>query len=346
MNNDKTLIESAIETLRHKATGYADIKMELITRPDLGAAGFEKDLHDDAKAMKQFARRVVDCSWQGVPLPVIQDITNKFDQLKEQIERIGRFDFSRSSNVNIERQNLITNFKNQWRDVYQFVAPHLCFAENADSAIEAYLKSNQTTVTQLVAEADAAKQKFQTDLEKLEASFKSDQERMKILVEDIEKMAQRSGVTNQAVHFKELADNYRVGAILWFIGSVAAGIVLFNYVKNLTFTPSPSPEAMIETLVPHLITVTLLSTALIFCIRNFSSLMHNVIVNRHRQTALTTFTTFVNSTDDAATRNAVLVQSTQAIFSPQPSGYLKTDTEMPQMNQVTEIVRGIAGKDK
>jgi len=40
------------------------------------------------------------------------------------------------------------------------------------------------------------------------------------------------------------------------------------------------------------------------------------------------------------------VQSTQAIFAPQPSGYLKSETEMPQVNQVTEIVRGITGKDK
>jgi hypothetical protein len=74
--------------------------------------------------------------------------------------------------------------------------------------------------------------------------------------------------------------------------------------------------------------------------------MHNSIVNRHRETALTTFATFVGSTDDPATKNAVLIQSTQAIFSPQPSGYLRMDTEVPQMNQVTEIVRGIAGKDK
>jgi len=75
-------------------------------------------------------------------------------------------------------------------------------------------------------------------------------------------------------------------------------------------------------------------------------MMHNMIVNRHRQTALTTFQTFVDSTVDAGTRNSVLVQSTQAIFSPQPSGFLKTETEMPQVNQVTEIVRSIAGADK
>ncbi len=101
-----------------------------------------------------------------------------------------------------------------------------------------------------------------------------------------------------------------------------------------------------EHLVPRLVIVTLLSTALIFCIRNFSAMMHNLIVNRHRQTALTTFQVFVSGTGDEGTKNAVLIQSTQAIFAPQPSGYLKTDQEMPQMNQVTEIIRGATGKDK
>jgi hypothetical protein len=74
--------------------------------------------------------------------------------------------------------------------------------------------------------------------------------------------------------------------------------------------------------------------------------MHNYVVNRHRQKALLTFEIFVNATRDESTKNAVLIQSTQAIFAPQPTGYLRTETEMPQVNQVTEIVRGLAGKDK
>ena len=174
----------------------------------------------------------------------------------------------------------------------------------------------------------------------------ADQERIKRLAENIEKMGQQSGVTNQTVHFKELADGYRTGSVAWGGLALVVGVGLYLYVRDLHVAPAETTLALISTVFPRLITVTLLSTALIFCIRNFSAMMHNLIVNRHRQTALTTFKTFVNSTDDLGTRNAVLVQSTQAIFAPQPSGYLKADTEMPQMNQVTEIVRGVTGKDK
>jgi hypothetical protein len=126
---------------------------------------------------------------------------------------------------------------------------------------------------------------------------------------------------------------------------VVAGCWLYNIVQNFPSLDEKDHFLLVEKLVPHLILITLLSTALIFCIRNFSAMMHNLIVNRHRQTSLTTFEIFVPGTSDPVTKNSVLMQSTQAIFAPQPSGYLKTDQEMPQMNQVTEIVRSVTGKD-
>jgi hypothetical protein len=97
-------------------------------------------------------------------------------------------------------------------------------------------------------------------------------------------------------------------------------------------------------LVPRLLRITLLLTALVFCLKNFSAMSHNYVVNRHRQTALTTFKTFVSSTDDPQVKNTVLVQATQAIFSPQPSAYLKGDSETPQVTPVYEIAKSVSGK--
>jgi hypothetical protein len=73
---------------------------------------------------------------------------------------------------------------------------------------------------------------------------------------------------------------------------------------------------------------------------------HNQVINRHRQTALTTFQAFVGSTSDLQVKNAVLLQATQAIFLPQPSGYLKADNDTPQVNQFFDLVRDVTGKSK
>jgi hypothetical protein len=98
---------------------------------------------------------------------------------------------------------------------------------------------------------------------------------------------------------------------------------------------------------PRAITITVLLTGLIFSLRNYAAASHNRVVNKHRQTALSTFEVFVLSTADEQTKNAVLLQATQAIFSPQPSGYLKSENEVsqvPQVSLIADIVRGSAGK--
>lgn len=65
---------------------------------------------------------------------------------------------------------------------------------------------------------------------------------------------------------------------------------------------------------------------LLLCARNFLSHKHNEVVNRHRQNALATFTALAEATSDAASSDIVLSHAAACIFSPQDSGYIKTDT--------------------
>jgi len=69
---------------------------------------------------------------------------------------------------------------------------------------------------------------------------------------------------------------------------------------------------------------------------------HNAVVNRHRQNALTTFQTFAQAASEEQTKNAVLLQATQCIFSPQQTGYIQSDNDTPGIPQVLEIVRSFS----
>jgi hypothetical protein len=212
---------------------------------------------------------------------------------------------------------------------------------------EAVLAADRDRITKRVAELESSTTSQLTNaLEQQKRAVEEDKKRMDLLVADIEQKAKGGAITKQSEYFKKLADRYSIYSILWLLGSLASGWVLYKYIDKFQMPSDTDHILLAEHLVPRLVTVTLLSTALIFCIRNFSAMMHNLVVNRHRQTALTTFQVFVEGTSDPGTKNAVLVQSTQAIFAPQPSGYLKTDQEMPQMNQVTEIVKSVTGKEK
>lgn len=339
---DQTQIEKQAEQLRQRAKEYADLDLEKLLRKDLGKeASFEAQA-ENFRAMIAFTKRIAQCSWRGIPGAVLQSCYNKLDEMKSVITSIQAFSLIRSGNPSSERNNYLSTFEQRWSDVYNYVSPHLCFAESVDSGADRYKEVMAMSLT----EANSAKEEFKKNLTEQQLAVKADQERMKTLVAEVERMAKSAGVTNQAVHFKNLADNYAKIGVLWMALGLAAGIGLYLYVRALQLPDIKDPLLLAEHLVPRLVAVTLLSTALIFCIRNFSAMMHNLIVNRHRQTALTTFQVFVNGTGDEGTKNAVLIQSTQAIFAPQPSGYLKQDQEMPQMNQVTEIVRGVTGKDQ
>jgi len=62
-------------------------------------------------------------------------------------------------------------------------------------------------------------------------------------------------------------------------------------------------------------------------------------VNQHRQNALSTFETFVKAAADDQTKGAVLLQATQAIFTPQVTGFIAQESDSGGPAQVLEIFR-------
>jgi hypothetical protein len=80
-------------------------------------------------------------------------------------------------------------------------------------------------------------------------------------------------------------------------------------------------------------------------LKNFSAMSHNRIINQHRAAALSTFQTFVTGTADAQIKSAILLQASQAIFSHQASGYLKGESDTPQVTPIQEIFKSATRKE-
>jgi DNA phosphorothioation-dependent restriction protein DptG len=75
--------------------------------------------------------------------------------------------------------------------------------------------------------------------------------------------------------------------------------------------------------------------------KNYRAHKHNETVNRHRQNALRTFETFAAATEDKTTKDAVLLQTTKAIFEPQTSGYLTGEAEKVPSGAVVEVLKNV-----
>ena len=93
---------------------------------------------------------------------------------------------------------------------------------------------------------------------------------------------------------------------------------------------------------PRFTGLVVLFYGLTICSRNYRAQAHNYIINKNKQNALSTFETFVNASSNEEIRNAVLLQTTKAIFSNPQSGYLKEDGSSDDSAHIIEIIKDVS----
>lgn len=102
---------------------------------------------------------------------------------------------------------------------------------------------------------------------------------------------------------------------------------------------NPTWQTIVHHSIPRLIVLFVLTFGLIWSAKNYTAASHNLVVNRHRKNALASFQAFIEGASSPETKDAVLMQATHAIFSPQDSGFAKGETPNPA-SQVVEVFRG------
>lgn len=106
--------------------------------------------------------------------------------------------------------------------------------------------------------------------------------------------------------------------------------------------PDPAAIVLIQHSIPRLIVVSVLTYGLVWSARNYAASQHNYVVNRHRRNALASFQTFVEGASDKEIKDAVLLEATHSIFTPQDSGFARGDVPNAT-SQVIEVFRSLKG---
>lgn len=163
--------------------------------------------------------------------------------------------------------------------------------------------------------------------------------------------AAKIGASQHAAHFAQEATQHAKASRAWLWATVIGGALTFTAgILNYSFvatTSSPSDNAaVVQLIVAKLLLFSMLLSGTLWCGKNYRASQHNLIVNRHRQNALSSFQTFAESASDPQTKNAVLLQATQSIFSPQASGYVANEAEPSGSPQIIELIRSVAGSGK
>jgi hypothetical protein len=197
---------------------------------------------------------------------------------------------------------------------------------------EQFAKARETKLTK---ELHELKQKAVSIVAEAETKA-SEQEKLFTILKE---RAAEDGVTQHAIHFKGEADMHKLDAdkwrtaTIWIAAALACFAALSLFVHKISFLDKADPYASFQLALSKVLIFSVLAFWLILAARNFLSHKHNVVVNRHRQNALLTFQELALAAQTPENRDIVLTQASACIFSPQETGYIRsqgqTQPEIP-----------------
>ena len=325
------------EQLQEKLDKLAKITPESLVRTDdLGKTlHFRGGVELFKRTLKLFGD-LKGANLADFPDPRLQNLMGLADTAIVSFESIQNFQPAGQANPGEARDNLIRQVESQYADQFNHISQVLpyTFWKGAD-------------IENLMGEAKTAVSKAEEEVKKAETASKQIDD----ILKEAKKVAAEIGVAKYAEIFKSEADSHKEKGRWWLVATVilAALTVLFGflsisyYVDKIT---SLSTAQAVQVGLSKLVILAVLYFGLVWAGKIYKAQQHNYVVNQHRHNALNTFETFVKATEDEQTKNAVLIQATQSIFSPQHSGFTAQEKEISTSPQILEIFRSFMGGEK
>lgn len=164
-------------------------------------------------------------------------------------------------------------------------------------------------------------------------------------INDIIVQAREASVAAGAAVFTEdfakQANSLETQASKWLrmTAILAAGTLLAAVVFFLIIKPANESLEVVQRVTSKVVILGVLLTATIWCGRIYKALMHQASGYRFKALGLQTFRAFSAGASDAQSKDAVLLETTRAIFSVQDSGYIDGSPSSDSDTRIIEIVK-------
>jgi len=168
------------------------------------------------------------------------------------------------------------------------------------------------------------------------------------IVEKLRDLAKRQTVASFESHFGKLATEHKTQSRLWFAGAVLLGVATAASALILTWalkvTGAITDSGVVQALVARLVLVSVLYLGTIWCMRNYRSHKHMVVVNNHRQAALNAFESLNKAIgDDQHAKAVILLEASRCMFAPTVTGFLGPEENTPSL-PIGDVFKGMAPK--
>lgn len=332
MDPNKQEALNALTSLLDQITLYqAD---QLAVGKDLGSMNFRSSqiiFEQLLEMIKEFRALPLDL----LPNQTLSQLQNPVRNLATSLKKVADFTLVGQQNPESQRNTLSQEVISNYDNAFIALTPHLAYLSLKSAQVQETMRRSKELLSD-------TEQKVSEALKNI-TQKKND---IDGIVQAARDAAQKIGVAQFATKFEELSDEHDSIGKKWLLATIglalstiAVAITLLIFFPPLTNMADP---ATIQRIITKIIIISIFYYASLWSSRNYRSHRHLSVVNKHRQSALSTFETFVNAAGgDPQTKNAVLLEATHCIFSPAISGYLGADEENPS-NRIVEVLKTVS----
>lgn len=313
------------------------MSIENLTREEnLGSVFSFKEIEDYFVKIIELFKRVKEVNLKEAPYSLLVNYQKQLANAASLFAQARDFNPTAVSNAADIRQQIINGIRDQWDNYLTQSLPLLNIGLLTSNDLSVERSKMNQLISELQDERKAAKEEGEKKLKELNE-----------IIDNAKSFATNAGVSKHSTLFAEESKFHETEAKKWlsYTRNILIAIALTAIIFALLSLLITNNAHLIQFAVTKLVVLTVLFYGLALTNRNYRAHKHNAVMNKHRQNALSTFETFSNASGaDNQTKNAVLLETTHAIFSNQQTGYLKSEGETDSNNKIVEIIKNVTTK--
>ena len=305
----------------------------LIARPEWGSANFQ-DYKSDFDNMFFLIDTLGDLPYDILPDTEFASINENLDAMIKRLNNLDRFDVSKMQYVQAKTE--CDNIRSSYLKLLHFSAQWIPFLSYKKGDIQEKLSEILMVKTQ----ADSA-------LERITKDEKTLREQSDAILSAMRDASSSAGVAHFSEDFKGEAASKAKDIAFWGYCVLGLGVltVIMAAASAVYFIFFHAQATGIPWLAvsSKFILLAILFSATAWCGRMYKAEKHQLVINSYKAHALRTFQAFSNAAPDDATKSAVLLETTKAIFGAFSPGYIDNPTT-PSSGEALKIFELIRPK--
>jgi hypothetical protein len=300
----KPLIQSLEKALEYQ-------QKDMIRRNQWGSITFEKASHDLERIFAILAHLRV------LPLEHLTDqaaaqIKSELDQVVSHLDSIDKFNIEQANPTQV-RDSLVNAVHQRADQFYTVATPWIPFLAYQKGDVS----KNIEALTKSVSDANTLVERAKEDIT----------QKHKEIGDIIVRAREASASAGAAVFtqdFSREATSLADSATKWLWGAATLALATLLAAGLMWYFSEPGLDygQLTQRFGTKVAVLVVLFTATVWCGRNYRALMHQSAVNKHRALSLQTFQAFSAAAADSSAKDAVLMETTRAIFAGAATGYL------------------------